>query len=311
MPQIITSSTHTHYANKPDDEAYLPWLIETLANGICEMEYTEYEDVETSYQYVPCQVVGKSRISGYELNNEYLSLLAFWSHGKNFFNFLVHNCHPTILKANTPFFSAEFPVYVLKKLEDNFESNFTYCSGAQGDISSRFVRDGQTYESVEKLGNNLFEEVKKLMEHSADNLQPLQFDCKMVPFAYEHEFGPMDLSGIRDGLSERELETIQQGQIMRDRIRKRVEENGIECLTNEITLSKVSFGSISFVFFPHEIFSEYLNELNLDEKMFISYPNGYGPYVLPIGFPYITYEKFTDTLTDNCKRRLIEAFRTI
>ena len=310
--KLITSSTHTHYANNPDDEKYLPWLMNTLVEGIISMEYQEYEEVETSYQYIPCQVVGKSRISGYETNNEYLCLLSFYSKGNNFFNFIVHNVHPTILKATTPFFSAEFPGYLLKKLEDTYNTNFTYTSGAQGDISSRFTRDDQTYASVEKLGNNLFEEVKKLLATSKENLKPLNLEYKATPFTYQHSFTPLDLSNIRSDLSERELETIEFGKIMRERLKKRVEEEGLEnAVITDMQVVKVSFGSISFVFFPNEIFSEYLNEFNLDEKMLISYSNGYGPYVLPIGFPYVTYEMFTDTITDDCKRELINIFKTI
>ena len=310
--KVISSSTHTHYANKPDDEKYEPWLLDTLVEGITSMEYAEYEDVQTTYRYVPCQVVGKSRISGYETNNEFLCLLSFYSKGKNFFNWIIHNCHPTILKAETHFFSAEFPGFLLKKLEDNYDADFTYCSGAQGDISSRFVRDDQTYASVEKLGTNLFNEVKKLMEDEDKTYVPFKLEYKAVPFTYRHSFTPLDLSNIRSDLSQRELETIEFGKIMRERLKKRVEDNGLEnSVITDMNVVKVDFGSISFVFFPNEIFSEYLNEFDLDKKMLVSYSNGYGPYVLPIGFPYVTYEMFTDTITDDCKRELIEIFRTI
>ncbi|MCF0108997.1 MAG: hypothetical protein HUJ57_02730, partial [Erysipelotrichaceae bacterium] len=125
-------------------------------------------------------------------------------------------------------------------------------------------------------------------------------------------FTPLDLSNIRSDLSQRELETIEFGKIMRERLKKRVEDNGLEnSVITDMNVVKVDFGSISFVFFPNEIFSEYLNEFDLDKKMLVSYSNGYGPYVLPIGFPYVTYEMFTDTITDDCKRELIEIFRTI
>ena len=46
--------------------------------------------------------------------------------------------------------------------------------------------------------------------------------------------------------------------------------------------------------------------LDLDKKMLVSYSNGYGPYILPIDFPFITYEMFLDTLTNTCKEKIKE-----
>ena len=43
----------------------------------------------------------------------------------------------------------------------------------------------------------------------------------------------------------------------------------------------------------------------------MSYSNGYGPYVLPIDFEYITYEMFTVTLTRETKEKLIDILKTI
>ena len=54
-----------------------------------------------------------------------------------------------------------------------------------------------------------------------------------------------------------------------------------------------------------------MNYLDLDKQLLVSYSNGYGPYVLPIDFKYITYEMFTDTLTKETKERIIETFKTI
>ena len=50
---------------------------------------------------------------------------------------------------------------------------------------------------------------------------------------------------------------------------------------------------------------------DLDKELLVSYSNGYGPYVLPIGFKYITYEMFTDTLTEGSKKRIISTLQNI
>ena len=42
------------------------------------------------------------------------------------------------------------------------------------------------------------------------------------------------------------------------------------------------------------------------KKMLVSYSNGYGPYILPIDFPYVTYEMFLDTLSKETKYTIIK-----
>ena len=54
-----------------------------------------------------------------------------------------------------------------------------------------------------------------------------------------------------------------------------------------------------------------MDYLDLDRQILVSYSNGYGPYVLPIDFKYITYEMFTDTLTRQTKENIIEILKTI
>ena len=54
-----------------------------------------------------------------------------------------------------------------------------------------------------------------------------------------------------------------------------------------------------------------MNYISLDRELLVSYSNGYGPYILPIDFPYITYEMFMDTLTKETKQRLIEVLKII
>ena len=307
---VITSTTHTHYANSVRNPKYVEYLVDLLKKEIVLMEYKDVENITTSYQRIHSNAVGKSRISGYETNNEYLSLIRFYENDNNFFNIVYYNCHPTILQANVPYFSSEYPGYVLKKLEDNYPNvDFTYLQGAAGDISSRFVRSGQDYEALEELGNSLYKEITELMDKDVDKVE-FKLEYKEVYLEYEHEFTPIDLSQIRQDLSERELETIRLGQIMR----KNLEEKNnpiFTTLIKDIIISSLNVGSVKFIFFPNEIFSEYMNYLDLDKQLLVSYSNGYGPYVLPIDFKHVTYEMFTDTLTRKTKEKIIDIFKNI
>ena len=307
---VITSATHTHYANSVRDPEYVKYLCELLYNETIRMEYKEVNNVSTTYQRLHTNAVGKSRISGYETNNEYLCLVRFYSDNNNFLTIVYNNCHPTILQANVPYFSAEYPGYVLKKLEETYpDTDFTFFQGAAGDISSRFVRDGQDYEALMKLGNNLYNEIISLYDQTIEKT-PLNIQYKEVPINYKHEFNPIDLSRIRSDLSEREMETIRLGQIER----KKLESTSnmiFGKLIEEAVIAALDLGSVKIIFFPNEIFSHYMNYIDLDREMLVSYSNGYGPYVLPIDFEYITYEMFTDTLSKESKEKIIEVLKTI
>ena len=307
---VLTSTTHTHYANDVRDPEYINYLMKVLYEQTVTMEYEEISDVTASFQKIHSTAIGKSRISGYELNNEYLSLIRFYKEEDNFLSIVYYNCHPTVLKADTPYFSAEYPGYVLKKLEDSHPgTDFTFLQGAAGDISSRFVRDGQDYEAMTRLGDALYEQIQDLYQEDVERT-PLKIGYKAVPIEYRHEFTPIDLSKIRSNLSVREMETIRLGQIERAKLEQ--SNNMIfGKLIEEALIVAVDLGCARLVFFPNEIFSYYMNFLQKDNELLVSYSNGYGPYVLPPDFEYITYEMFTDTLTRETKEKLIDILKTI
>ena len=309
---LITSSTHTHYANNPSDEKYKPWLLNKLKKEISTMDYKEYQNVETSYQKLHTKTLGKSRISGYETENEYLCIIKFFENNNNFLNIIINNCHPTILKAETKFFSSEYPGYILKKLEEKYpNSNFTFIQGAAGDISTRFTRSGQDYDALIELSDKFLVEVNKLMDEDIKHI-PLKLEYNEKVVEYEHDFTPLDLSKVRDNLTEREKETIEYGLKQREKyLNPDMKDQIFSVVSKEAIVAGLDIGSIKIIFFPNEIFSEYLNELELDTKILVSYSNGYGPYVLPIDFKYITYEMIMDTLTKKTKQELIETFKTI
>ena len=307
---LITSATHTHYANSVRDPKYIDYLYDLLVKEIEVMEYRETGNITTSYQREYTRAVGKSRISGYETNNENLCLMRFYEDGTNFLNIVYNNCHPTTLDANTPFFSAEYPGYVLKKLEEKYKNcDFTFVQGASGDISSRFVRNGQSYADMEELALRLYSQIEDMMSKFV-NKNTLALDYKEIEIPYEHEFTPIDLSNLRNDLTERELETIRIGSIEREKLKE--QSNLIfDRLASKAVVSVFNIGSVKLVFYPNEIFSAYMDYLDLDKSILISYSNGYGPYILPIDFPFITYEMFTDTLTRNTKERIIDTLRNI
>jgi len=308
---VVTSATHTHYANSVREDKYKDYLFDLLYRETINMKYQDVDNVTTTYQRFHTNAVGKSRISGYETGNEMLCLVRFYSNEDNFLNIVYNNCHPTVLNAQeTHFFSAEYPGYVLARLEEKYPNvGFTFLQGAAGDISSRFVRDGQDYAAMAKLGDNLVKEIVDLI-NTPVNKVPFKIEYNEVNIEYEHDFKPIDLSNIRADLSPRELETIKLGQEQRKKLEERANKI-FGALVRNADIASLDIGSVKIVFFPNEIFSEYMNFIDLDKKMLVSYSNGYGPYVLPIDFKYITYEMFTDTTTKATKERIIETIKNI
>ena len=308
--RVITSATHTHYANSVRDPEYVNYLCELLKQEVVKMEYRDLEEVSVSYQKIHSTAIGKSRISGYETNNETLSLFRFYEKEDNFLNIVAYNCHPTILEANVPYFSAEYPGYVLSRMEESYpHCDHTFLQGAAGDISSRFVRDGQDYEALKKLSDSLFKQITKLMEDEPVK-QEFRIEYHETEVPMEHEFTPIDLSKIRSDLSDRELETIRLGQIERAKLEKKSNQI-FGTPIDKALIASLQVGAMRIIFFPNEIFSAYMDCVDKEKRLLISYSNGYGPYVLPIGFEYITYEMFTDTLTVKTKERIIETLKTI
>ena len=307
---VITSTTHTHYANNVRDERYVAYLTGLLYEETVKMEYRDVEDVSVTYQRYHTTAVGKSRISGYETGNEFLCLVRLYEKDVPFLTIIENNCHPTVLHADVPYFSAEYPGYVLRKLEEEDPSgDYTFLQGFAGDISSRFTRDGQDYEAMSKLAEKLLEEIRDLLREKPEKT-PLSLSYKAVPVEYHHEFTPIDLSKLRDDLSEREKETMKFGQIMRAQMEKTGNLLFGKLIEGAVIVS-LGFGPVEIVFFPNEIFSAYMDNVDLDQKILVSYSNGYGPYVLPIDFPYVTYEMFTDTLTRDTKEEIIRILKTI
>ena len=307
---VITSTTHTHYANSVRNPKYVEYLSKLLYEETINMNYQEIDNIKTTYQKIHSNAVGKSRISHYDTGHEYLGLIRFYSNDVNFLNIIYYNCHPTILDANVPYFSAEYPGYVLKKLEDLCpNTNFTFFQGAAGDISSRFVRDGQNYEALEKLGNNLLKEINDLMKENLPKI-PFMINYKEVELEYKHEFTPIDLSNMRQDLTDREKETIRIGQEERAKIEKKANLIFGKPI-DKVIVTSLDIGTVKFIFYPNEIFTEYMNSIDLDKELLVSYSNGYGPYILPIDFPYITYEMFMDTLTRETKENIKKVLSTI
>ena len=301
---LITSATHTHYANDVLNKEYQQYLFQLLVDKLNTIEIKHSKQLNVSMQTIPYNEIGTSRITGFHNEKVYLSLLSFYDGNQRFASIIMHNVHPTILSANVPFFSSEFPGFVMETLSNQYQEAFSWCTGASGDISTRFTRDGQDYEAMRKLAKKLINTIESLLSQKP-TLYPCELKYHEETLTYEHDFHEIDLSSIREQLSPRELLSIEYGKILRAQLQETKD------VINEIQLASLRIGPYRIVFYPNEIFSQYLENIDINTEMLVSYSNGYGPYILPINFPYLTYESFCDTLSDDCKCKIAKAIQTI
>ena len=220
---------------------------------------------------------------------------------------IVHNCHPTILSGDTPYFSSEYPGYTISELRRLYpDIYFTFMQGAAGDVSTRFTRSSQEYNAVVELGNNLVNKVSELVGQTVQlsSFNNVSYDFAVLPL--QHEFNPIDISNLSDNLTEREIETIRTGAKVRENLSKK-----LYTLDKQVMISKLSFGPYRLVFCPNEVFSSYIDCIDIKDTALVCYSNGYSPYMTGVNDDFITYEKFTDTLTVDTKKKYMELISSL
>ena len=128
---------------------------------------------------------------------------------------------------------------------------------------------------------------------------PLKLSFMSETVYMDHQFNPIDMSKMPSNLSEREIETIGYGQIMRQRLKDAPEK-----LKKEVFLSCICFGDYRIVFAPNEMFSWWRTQVDDSFCALVCYSNGHAPYITGPGQYLLTYETFTDTITDETKYRI-------
>lgn len=296
--EVILSCTHTHFGADPKNENYQNFCIDKITEACVNLVYTD-GDLEYSYLYESYDEVGLSRISNHKAN-VLLQILSIFDNKKRVINFITYNCHPTIMNGDTPFFSAEYPGYIIKELTtSNPNEFFTFMQGADGDISTRFTRKSQDYDGVIHLGNLLINKIHNSLCNEYTLLPFTSFCFSSICVPLTHSLAPLDLSVMPSNLSPRELETIDVG----IKVRNHLLEN-LDTLDKEVIVSCLKIGNIHFIFEPNELFSFYINAIDLENSILVCYSNGYSPYVTGFDDNFITYEKFTDTLSLESKYNL-------
>ena len=297
---VTISATHDHFAGDARDEIYQQQLLGQLTTGIEALTWKELSKPSLTHQHVFFDGVGHSRISSHPTDKIFLDLISFYDDETKLGTAIVYNCHPTIHNGETPYFTSEYPGYVIKKLQEKYPNEFfTFFQSAAGDVSTRFTRPSQDYAGVEYLGNKLVKEILELRKEETKKLPlgNLSFTSENLPL--EHDLGPIDYSKMPKVISEREKSEIKTGEVAREHLLAHPDR-----LEKTIMISCAVLGGVKMVFGPKEMFSYYLGAIDPKKAVLICYSNGYSPYIVDVGFSGVTYELFTDTTTEETKKNL-------
>lgn len=297
---VQISCTHDHFAGSSEDETYYKQLKSRILAGCKELVFQAC-DLRLSRQHVYFDEVGHSRISNHTVKNIFLDLVHFYDGSHPLGTAVIYNCHPTILSGDTPYFSGEYPGYVMRRLRKQYPAEFfTFFQGAAGDVSTRFTRTRQDYEGVKQLGERLVKKIVALKElPEKTHAVVLEYEKRVLPL--EHEYRDLDHLQIPDGISAREKHEIETGKLVRRHLLEHREK-----LERQLIFSKVDFGFMNMVFTPKEMFSSYIDAVDSARTILIGYTNGYSPYIVDRNYQGLTYELFTDTTTEETKKRFYD-----
>ena len=305
--QVILCCTHTHFAPDIKDPKYRTQFVSQASEMILHCSWKEVSEPGISFRKAFFDGLGKSRISAYPSDQIFLSVIGLHDGNKELCDLIVYNCHPTVMNGYTPFFSAEYPGYVKRRLKElHPDRNFVFLQSCAGDISTRFTRKSQDYEAMCELGEKLVCRAEEMLSEPADLLPAGKILTEQRTVSITHVFEPIDISKLPEGITEREIETIRIGAQVREKLAQK-----LDTLPKEVTLTALHAGRLCLIFCPNELFSGYLKNLGSDTSMLVCYSTGYGGYVTPPHFTALTYERFTDTWSDETKEEIASLIRNL
>ena len=297
---VIFSCTHTHFGGDPKDPVYAQQLGIAFKLALETAHPKEVGEIRFAYRGIDYDEVGKSRISGHTAKVR-LETFSLYAENHRIATLIIHNVHPTIMHASTPYFSAEYPGALLKLCTISCPGEFfSFMQGADGDISTRFTRKEQTYDEVRRFASLLHHAVAEMMKVEVA-LTPLDFIVDETTIPLEHEFLDPEKRMQGENITAREQETIEYGRIVLQRIKANADQ-----LPQTLTITRVRFPGYTQLFAQNELFSEYLETLPPNKASLICYSQGLRPYIAGLRPVRLTYELFSDTLNLASKERLYQ-----
>lgn len=299
--EVLLSTTHSHSAplfigqerfGKVDKCYYKQ--VRSIVVQVAKQARENKQAGKVAWQQENYSGVGSSRRSESREGDVVLTILSFADlENRPIASVVNYNCHPTVLSAANLFVSRDYPGAMMQELESCEMGEFLFVNGAAGDVSTRFVRKGQTFEEVERLGNLLAERVKiKMQAMKYEEVNKFSFIAKEIgpPLKSLPEKEELDrlieeISAEEDqmksqGVSEAQLRLIHtklQGAYVQRELKEIMPQ-----LSQTVRMSALVIGSGALFFLNGEWFSgpaaKLIKETSYDVVGVVGYTNGIAGY---------------------------------
>lgn len=297
-------ATHTHYSvliNADDD--YLRFAAESIAACYQNTECHAYTNLSCDRIIEPFQEVGRGRITGVKADI-YLETFCLYEGEKRIATFITYNSHPTTLNFFEDYFSSVGPGLLQKRLEEAHEGEFfSYYIGAAGDVSTRFVRRNQQYEEVERLTGIVYEAVEKQLSAQRERKPLDEIEFEELWLDVDRKYLDITKLKLPENASPREKETIAQASQHDDRSISESE------LPKQVLFQKLAFGDFCYIFTPFEMFSEYLESIDLDHAIIVNCVNDHACYLSGLTNEYLSFELFMESIAYESKVKITQLLK--
>ena len=238
-------------------------------------------------------------------------------------------CHPTVLDSSNNLYSGDLFGYISRELERLVGATTMVVNGAAGNVSTRFSRQLQGVEELERLGSRAFSRLLDALcsPPTAFVEDGLEFHRRTISLSTKR-FPPIEELERKRDEAYRELEKLKSlgapPPVLKifasrayafDILARRIREGVPRSLDIEIAMLRI--GRVIALTFPGELFVEYqLSVKRVAEAsnllaMIIGYSNGYIGYVPYPGYEDESYEELMSLIDPGDRVKLREFLETL
>lgn len=208
---IMITCTHTHSgpkifgnasledieSNKPQPMEYVESVITKIVELICEAKASAFPAKFARGTEV-CGAesgIGGNRVIKGGPHDPLVSVMAIKDMNDIVKGAIVnYSLHPTFIHEWSNLCTADFPCYVKMEVEETFpQANCGFAQGASGNQSSRYYRQGESYDEAERVGRTLGKAAVKVINNAIwmDDLEiktaNSEIEIELVEFKSEEE----------------------------------------------------------------------------------------------------------------------------